>query len=48
MSIELKVKVKSLAEEARIIRREERKAKVSAKWHREHQEGVLGHNLTST
>ena len=38
MSIELKIKEKSLAEEARIIRREEIKAKKSARYHREHQD----------
>lgn len=38
MSVELKVKEKSLAEEARIIRREELKAKKSARYHREHQD----------
>lgn len=38
MSVELKVKVKSLAEEARIIRREELKAKRSARWHAERQQ----------
>lgn len=32
MSIELKVKAKVLAEEARIIRKEERKAKAKASW----------------
>ena len=38
MSVELKVKVKSLAEEARIIRKEEHKAKRSARWHAERQD----------
>ena len=38
MSVELKVKVKSLAEEARIIRREELKAKKSRRWHAERQQ----------
>lgn len=37
MSVELKVKVMSLAEEARIIRREEIKAKRSYRWHAERQ-----------
>jgi len=37
MSVELKVKVKSLAAEATIIRQEELKAKKSARWCREHQ-----------
>jgi hypothetical protein len=38
MSVELKVKVKSLAEEARIIRKEEHKAKRSKRWHAERQQ----------
>jgi len=38
MSVELKIKEKSLALEARIIRREEQKAKKSARWHRARQE----------
>ena len=40
MSVELKVKVKSLAEEARIIRREEIKAKKSKRWHAERQDPI--------
>lgn len=38
MSVELRVKEKSLAAEARMIRHEEKKAIKSAKWHREKQE----------
>lgn len=37
MSIELKVKAKSLGEESKIIRREEHKLRRQIKWHRDHQ-----------
>jgi len=42
MSIELKIKAKSLAVEAQIIRREELKLKRTANWYTEHQQAEEG------
>jgi hypothetical protein len=42
MTIELKIKAKSLAVEARIIRREELKLKRTANWYTEHQQAEEG------
>ena len=41
MSIELKVKTKSLAAEAVIIRKEEKKALKQTRWLRQHQHGAI-------
>jgi len=39
MSVELKIKAKSLGAEAKMIRDEEQKLKRQARWHREKQDG---------